>query len=89
MTAGMAMAKPILSTRVGDIPEILGDTGYIVSPSSSEEIAEQLEFIFNNMDQAIQKGKKARQRCIENYSLEPSTKILSEILRGIPKTGSR
>ena len=30
LTDGMAMAKPVLSTRVGDILEILSDTGYIV-----------------------------------------------------------
>ncbi|MHC5724655.1 MAG: glycosyltransferase family 4 protein, partial [Nostoc sp.] len=28
LTDGMAMAKPVLSTRVGDIPEILAETGY-------------------------------------------------------------
>jgi glycosyltransferase involved in cell wall biosynthesis len=28
LTDGMAMAKPILATRVGDIPEILSETGY-------------------------------------------------------------
>ncbi|MCF3606804.1 glycosyltransferase family 4 protein [Planktothrix agardhii 1033] len=30
LTDGMAMAKPILATKVGDIPEILGETGYLV-----------------------------------------------------------
>ncbi|MDT9196314.1 glycosyltransferase, partial [Limnospira sp. PMC 1245.20] len=30
LTDGMAMAKPVLAARVGDIPEILGDTGYLV-----------------------------------------------------------
>ncbi len=41
LTDGMAMGKPILSTKVGDIPQILGDTGYLVEPDSPEEIAEQ------------------------------------------------
>lgn len=34
LTDGMAMAKPILATRVGDIPEIVGDTGILVDSSS-------------------------------------------------------
>ena len=42
------MAKPILATRVGDIPDILGDTGYLVDSSCPEQIAEQIEFIFQN-----------------------------------------
>ena len=38
LTDGMAMAKPILSTYVGDIPEILGDTGYLVKAGAPEAV---------------------------------------------------
>lgn len=70
LTDGMSMAKPVLSTRVGDIPEILGETGYLVDPASPEQIAEQIQLIFENLDLANQRGIKARERCVEKYSIE-------------------
>lgn len=80
LTDGMAMAKPILATRVGDIPEILGDTGYLVDASSPEQIADKLRWIFHNYQDAIERGKQARTRCMECYSIDKMADILSEII---------
>lgn len=54
-TNGMAMAKPIVSTHVGDLPEILGDTGYLVPPSSPEQLAPKIQWIFEHLDAAMLK----------------------------------
>jgi glycosyltransferase involved in cell wall biosynthesis len=35
--------KSITPTRVSDIPEILGDTGYLVPPSSPEQLAQKIQ----------------------------------------------
>ncbi|MGB7251410.1 MAG: glycosyltransferase family 4 protein [Phormidesmis sp.] len=83
LTDGMAMAKPILASRVGDIPEILGDTGYLVDPESPEQIAQQLSLIFEDLDAANLRGDRARQRCLENYSIEAMANRLQAILTGI------
>ncbi|MFN6569658.1 glycosyltransferase family 4 protein [Dendronalium sp. ChiSLP03b] len=80
LTDGMAMAKPVLSTRVGDIPEILGDTGYLVEPACPEQIAEQIQLIFQNLDLANVRGIKARQRCIEKYSIEAMASTLNSVI---------
>jgi glycosyltransferase involved in cell wall biosynthesis len=80
LTDGMAMAKPILATTVGDIPEILSDTGYLVDPDSPKQIAAKIEWIFENLEAANQKGKQARQRCIERYSIEAMAAILAKVL---------
>ncbi|MEL6554156.1 MAG: glycosyltransferase family 4 protein [Cyanobacteria bacterium J06621_11] len=69
LTDGMAMAKPILSTTVGDIPEILTDCAYLASPESPNQLANQLSAIFQDWETAIQKGAIARERCIGHYSL--------------------
>ncbi len=58
ITDGMAMAKPVLATKVGDIPDILGETGYLVDPNSPEQIAEQIQLIFQDLDAANERGKK-------------------------------
>jgi len=80
LTDGMAMAKPVLSTRVGDIPEILGDTGYLVEPDSPEQIAEQIQLIFQDLDTANERGKKARERCVEKYSVEAMATTLKSVI---------
>ena len=48
------MAKPILATRVGDIPHILGDTGYLVAPDSPQQLAEAIESV------AVQKNQQTQ-----------------------------
>ena len=80
ITDGMAMAKPVLASRVGDIPTILGDTGYLVDSESPRQIAAQLSVIFQNLAAANQKGQRARARCIEHYSIESMAACLQNIL---------
>lgn len=80
LTDGMAMAKPVLATKVGDIPEILGDTGYLVDAESSDQMAEQLAIIFQDLAAANQRGQRARQRCLEHYSIEAMATRLETIL---------
>ena len=80
LTDGMAMAKPILATSVGDIPHILGDTGYLVEANSPQQIATTIELIFNNFATAHTKGIAARKRCIERYSITAMAEILKPIL---------
>ena len=83
LTDGMAMAKPILSTRVGDIPEILGGTGYLVDPGSPEQLAKEIQLIFQNLDVANAQGSKARERCIKHYSTDTMATILSDVIAGL------
>ncbi|ARV63251.1 glycosyl transferase group 1 [Nostocales cyanobacterium HT-58-2] len=80
LTDGMAMAKPVLSTRVGDIPEILGEAGYLVDPNSPEQIAEQIQCIFQDFELAKERGRKARERCIEKYSIEVMASTLKSVI---------
>ena len=80
LTDGMAMAKPVLSTRVGDIPEILGETGYLVEPGSPKQIAQKIKFIFENLDEANERGSQARARCVELYSIETMASTLAEVI---------
>jgi glycosyltransferase involved in cell wall biosynthesis len=80
LTDAMAMTKPILSTRVGDIPEILGDTGYLVEPNSPEQIADAIQLIFADLEIANHKGKQSRERCLRHYSIEQMATTLEPII---------
>ncbi|YAF95948.1 MAG: glycosyltransferase family 4 protein [Nodularia sp. CChRGM 3473] len=83
LTDGMAMAKPVLATRVGDIPEILGENGYLVEPSCPEQIAEKIQWIFQNLDEANAKGQMARERCVKHYSVDTMAAILSQVFANL------
>ncbi len=83
LTDAMAMAKPILSTRVGDIPEILEDTGYLVESNAPMQIAETIELIFANLELANAKGKQARERCLQHYSIEKMATLLSPVINSL------
>ncbi len=80
LTDGMAMAKPILSTTVGDIPEILIGCGYFAEPESPDQLAAQLSTIFQNWEDAVHMGLKARARCIEHYSLNAMASRLQALM---------
>jgi glycosyltransferase involved in cell wall biosynthesis len=83
ITDGMALAKPVIAARVGDVPLILGDTGYLVDPSSPAQIADRIREIFGDYDAALAQGRRARDRCIEQYSLAAMQTALVEVLASI------
>ncbi|PHV61087.1 glycosyltransferase [Cyanobacterium aponinum] len=76
----MAMAKPIIATKVGEIPHILSDTGYLINPQSPAEIAQQISLLFSDYEEAKQRGKLARQRCENYYSINNLTHTLAQVL---------
>lgn len=80
LTDGMAMAKPVLATSVGDIPDILGGTGYVVAPHSPDELAAQIRYILHHNEEATEKGRQARQRCVQYYSLEAMAQSLAGVM---------
>jgi glycosyltransferase involved in cell wall biosynthesis len=82
LTDAMAMAKPIITTRVGDIPEVLDGAAFVVPPSSPEAIAAALRDAFERPDHARRLGEEARRRCVERYSVEALGKTLAGVLAG-------
>ncbi len=75
----MAMAKPIISTSVNDIPEILEGCGVIVEPGNVWQLAEEINYLLGHEEEARTLGIKARERCIEKYSYDVMEKTLSNI----------
>ncbi|MDB9312348.1 glycosyltransferase family 4 protein [Spirulina sp. CS-785/01] len=88
LTDGMSMAKPVIATRMGDLPEVLGDTGFLVEPSSPSEIAETIKVIFSDYDAALQRGQQARKRCIQWYSLDAMSHSLDQVLQTVTQKSS-
>lgn len=83
LTDGMAMAKPVIASAVGDIPEILGGTGFLTSPQNPSEIARAIEAVFGDWERSEVKGRQARQRCQENYSMECMAESVGRVVESV------
>lgn len=81
----MAMARPIVASRIGDLPEILGgeNRGWLVSPDSPAVLSDALQEIGENPEEAKGRGQKARQWYIENASTTAIAEQLSDILETV------
>ncbi|MDB9526888.1 glycosyltransferase family 4 protein [Oscillatoria sp. CS-180] len=80
LTDGMSMAKPIVASHVGDIPNILGQTGYLVEPNAPQQLAEKIDHVFASYSSALEKAKLARFRCQQNFSILNMSHTLKPLL---------
>jgi glycosyltransferase involved in cell wall biosynthesis len=76
----MSLARPIISTKVSDIPEILADCGIIVNSESPDELSRAIRWVMENPERASQMGLRARKRCSELYSLTTIRKKLTGLI---------
>ena len=72
----MAMAKPVITTPLSDIEEVLGGHGYLIDPRNPVQLAKTIEYIFENPEEARMKGLNARKRCQELYDIKVLKKEL-------------
>jgi glycosyltransferase involved in cell wall biosynthesis len=64
----MSMAKPIIATKVSDIPDILHNCGILVDAQSPDQFRKAILWVFENQDKAAEMGQKARQKSIKEFS---------------------
>ena len=64
----MALARPIVSTAVSMIPEILEGCGLLVPPGDPVALAASLKRLLDDPDTAAELGRRARERCHARYS---------------------
>lgn len=66
------MARPIVASKVGELPEIIDDgrTGFLVESEDVQGFAEKLLFLLQNPEAAEEMGQAARKRAIEKFSWE-------------------
>jgi glycosyltransferase involved in cell wall biosynthesis len=64
----MALGRPVVSTSVSMIPEILDGCGVVVPPGDVAALAEGLRRLLASPGEAERLGALARARCIERYS---------------------
>jgi glycosyltransferase involved in cell wall biosynthesis len=76
----MAMAKPIIATRMSDLPEVLDGCGILVEPEDVAQLTAAIERIIADEALAVELGERARERCLQYYSWDAMEAILARVL---------
>jgi glycosyltransferase involved in cell wall biosynthesis len=72
----MALGRPIVSTRVSMIPEILEGCGVLVPPGDVGGLLTAIGHLLDHPDEAQALGAAARRRAVERYSFESARRAL-------------
>lgn len=75
----MAMAKPIVSTRISDVPEVLEGCGWVVEPGNPEQLAPAILYILDHPAEAEERGANARRKCVAHYSYAAAAETLAPL----------
>ncbi|HIE27734.1 TPA: glycosyltransferase family 1 protein [Candidatus Poribacteria bacterium] len=77
----MAMAKPVIGTNVGGIPELIenGRTGIIVPPRNSKALAQAMRKILDEPDESQRMGQVGREKISNYFMIEPICRQVESI----------
>lgn len=91
-TFGMAIAEamscqtPVVVSTQGAIPEVVGNCGIFVNHNDHKAIAAGIiSLLKKSEEERHELGFKARERIVENFSVERRKKSIYDILKGIKK----
>lgn len=85
----MAMARPVISTRLADIPELLDGCGLVVAPGDAHALAEALSALMSHPTLAARLGASARRKILESYSYEQGARALEELVLTVAEARAR
>ena len=79
----MAMAKPIVATRVSDIPRVLDGCGWVVEPDSPAALTTAIRAVLDDPARAASMAAAARRKCVAEYSWNAMEKTLANVFERI------
>jgi glycosyltransferase involved in cell wall biosynthesis len=79
----MAVGRPVISTRVSMIPEILDGCGVLVPPGDVAALASGIGHLLDRPDEASALGRRARERAVERYSFGAARRSLFPLIERV------
>ena len=69
---GMVAGIPVIASNLGGIPEIVADgtSGLLFRPGDAGDLAEKMQFLWENPEYARALGQAGREKALENYPEE-------------------
>lgn len=81
----MAAELPVIATRVGGNVEVVGEAGWLITPDDSDAVVKAVEQVLADPDQALEMGRRGRQRVADMFSIERTVgeyeKIYSKLFK--------
>jgi glycosyltransferase involved in cell wall biosynthesis len=85
----MSCGVPCVGTAVGDVTELIGDTGEVVPPSDPEAVAAAIHRIVSLPGEAKRAlGARARQRIVNRFAISEVARRYAQLLRAVAGIGS-
>ena len=87
----MACGKPIVTTKVGGISEVVedGTTGLLVEPANSGEIANAITTLLGNEEMRMKMGRRGREVVEEKYNAEATARKVLMVYENVLDTAGR
>lgn len=79
----MSCAAPVLSCRVGAVPEVLGEAGWLMDDMEPETIAASLVAMLEDEAGRRRQGEAGRRRVLENYSYERRREDIRRVIAAV------
>ena len=81
----MALAKPVVATDGGGTSEIVlnGGTGLLFKTKSPDDLAEKIEYLLNNPNEARLMGEAGRNRIKNEFSIDKMTSDFISLYKGL------
>lgn len=80
ITEAMANGLPVVASKKGGIPEVLGNTGYLVNPENISEITESINKVLENPVLAKQLGEDGYKRFVEHFTWQKVSEKFKSII---------
>ncbi len=80
----MASARPVVSTRLAGIPELVvgGQTGVLVSPEDTSALTQALEQLLRDTELRLRYGRAGRARIEQHFRIEDTVAPLLRLIEG-------
>ena len=82
----MALARPVVSTSVSMIPEILAGAGVVTPPGDPRALRDAIRGLLDDPARAEALGRRARMRCEELYSFASARRVLFPLVDSLLAT---
>ena len=65
----MASGKPVIGTKVGDMPHHIRDgwNGFLIEPANAQQLADKIEYLVHNPEERKRMGANSRSYAIEEF----------------------
>lgn len=78
----MALQRPVVATAISGIPEVVinGQTGLLVEPENSDQLASAIKELLGNIEYAKSLGQNARRNVLEKFDIDENVNVYFDCL---------